>query len=50
MLALGQSKPWPEALAVLSGEKQADASAMLEYFAPLRAYLKEQNTGEQCDW
>jgi peptidyl-dipeptidase A len=50
MLALGQSKPWPEALATLSGEKQADASAMLEYFAPLRAYLKEQNKGEQCGW
>ena len=50
MLALGQSKPWPEALAVLSGESKADASAMLEYFAPLRAYLKEQNKGEQCGW
>ncbi len=50
MLQLGQSKPWPEALAVLSGEKKADASAMLEYFAPLRTYLKEQNKGEQCGW
>jgi peptidyl-dipeptidase A len=50
MLALGQSKPWPEALAVLSGESKADASAMLEYFAPLRAYLKEQNKGETCGW
>ncbi|MBS2011283.1 MAG: M2 family metallopeptidase [Deltaproteobacteria bacterium] len=50
MLQLGQSKPWPEALAVLSGEKKADASAMLEYFAPLRTYLKKQNEGEQCGW
>lgn len=50
MLQLGQSKSWPEALATLSGEKKADASAMLEYFAPLRAYLKEQNKGEQCGW
>lgn len=50
MLQLGQSKPWPEALATLSGETKADASAMLEYFAPLRAYLKEQNKGEQCGW
>ncbi|MBX3187675.1 MAG: M2 family metallopeptidase [Labilithrix sp.] len=50
MLELGQSRPWPEALAVLSGERQADASAMLEYFAPLSAYLKEQNKGEQCGW
>ena len=50
MLQLGQSKPWPEALATLSGETKADASAMLEYFAPLRTYLKEQNKGEQCGW
>lgn len=50
MLRLGQSKPWPEALATISGEKKADASAMLEYFAPLRAYLKDQNKGEKCGW
>ncbi|MDB4942604.1 MAG: Peptidyl-dipeptidase precursor [Labilithrix sp.] len=50
MLQLGQSKPWPEALATLSGETKADASAMLEYFAPLRDWLKEQNKGEQCGW
>ncbi len=50
MLSLGASKPWPEALAALSGEKQADASAMLDYFAPLAAWLKEQNKGEPCGW
>jgi peptidyl-dipeptidase A len=50
MLQLGQSKPWPEALAVLSGETKADASAMLEYFGPLQTWLKEQNKGEQCGW
>jgi peptidyl-dipeptidase A len=50
MLALGASKPWPEALAALSGETRADASALVEYFAPLQAWLKEQNKGEQCGW
>jgi peptidyl-dipeptidase A len=50
MLELGQSKPWPEALAVLSGESKADASALVEYFGPLRAWLKDQNKGEQCGW
>ena len=50
MLELGQSRPWPEALAVLSGEKKADASALVEYFAPLQAWLKEQNKGESCGW
>jgi peptidyl-dipeptidase A len=50
MLALGASKPWPEAMKAISGETQADASAILEYFAPLQAWLKEQNKGEQCGW
>lgn len=50
MLAVGQSRPWPEALAMLDGETKADASALLEYFAPLRAWLDEQNAGEQCGW
>ena len=36
MLAMGASKPWPEALEALTGEKQMDATAILEYFAPLR--------------
>lgn len=43
MLALGQSKPWPEALEVLTGEKQMDASALADYFAPLKAWLDERN-------
>lgn len=50
MLAMGASKPWPEALAALSGETQADASAILDYFAPLQTWLKEQNKGETCGW
>jgi peptidyl-dipeptidase A len=43
MLALGQSKPWPEALETLTGEKQMDASALADYFAPLKAWLDQQN-------
>ncbi|APR78441.1 Peptidyl-dipeptidase A precursor [Minicystis rosea] len=50
MLAMGASKPWPEALAAISGEHEADASAMLAYFAPLSKWLKEQNKGETCGW
>lgn len=50
MLALGASQPWPEAMKAISGESKADASAILEYFAPLSAYLKEQNKGRQCGW
>lgn len=43
MLALGQSKPWPDAMEALTGQKEADASALAEYFAPLKTWLDEQN-------
>jgi peptidyl-dipeptidase A len=50
MLRLGASKPWPDALAELSGERTMDASAILDYYAPLAAWLDEQNKGEACGW
>jgi peptidyl-dipeptidase A len=43
MLALGQSKPWPDALEVLTGQKEMDATALADYFAPLKTWLDEQN-------
>jgi peptidyl-dipeptidase A len=50
MLALGASKPWPDALEALTGERTMDAGALLEYFAPLQAWLEEQNQGQTCGW
>lgn len=50
MLALGASVPWPKALEALSGETQADATAILDYFAPLRKFIQEQNKSETCGW
>lgn len=52
MLAMGKSKPWPEELEALTGEKQMDATAMLDYFAPLKKWLDEQNkaSGAKLDW
>ncbi|GEJ58217.1 M2 family metallopeptidase [Anaeromyxobacter diazotrophicus] len=50
MLALGASKPWPEAMYALTGQRQADASALLDYFAPLRSWLQAQNRGRKCGW
>ena len=50
MLAMGASKPWQDAMQALSGERQADAGALLEYFAPLRAWLKDQIKDEKCGW
>ena len=50
MLALGASKPWPDALEALTGERRLDATAILDYFAPLREWLAKQNEGESCGW
>ena len=43
MLALGLSKPWPEALKAMTGEDKMDATAIIDYFAPLKQWLDEQN-------
>jgi peptidyl-dipeptidase A len=45
MLAMGQSRPWPEALKALTGEDKMDATAILDYFKPLKTWLDEQNHG-----
>jgi len=50
MLELGASKPWPEALAAFTGRQTIDGSAMLAYYAPLAAWLKQQNAGKTCGW
>lgn len=43
MLELGSSKPWPDALEAVTGQRQLDASAILEYFKPLEDWLLETN-------
>jgi peptidyl-dipeptidase A len=43
MLEMGQSKPWPEALHAITGEDKMDATAIIDYFAPLRTWLDQQN-------
>ena len=43
MLSMGQSRPWQEALEAMTGQKQMDATALSDYFAPLKAWLDEQN-------
>lgn len=50
MLEMGSSRPWPEALEAFTGSRELDGSAIIEYFAPLMDYLKEQNEGRQCGW
>jgi peptidyl-dipeptidase A len=50
MLALGASRPWPDALEAMTGERELSAEAMLEYFAPLKTWLDEQNKGRTLGW
>jgi peptidyl-dipeptidase A len=50
MMQLGASRPWPEALAALTGESALDATAILDYYAPLVKWLDEQNEGRTCGW
>ena len=50
VLAMGSSKPWPEAMAAITGGREMDAGAMIEYFRPLLTWLEEQNKGRTCGW
>ncbi len=52
MMAMGTSRPWSEALQALggAGETKMDATAILDYFKPLHAWLKTQNKGRKCGW
>ncbi|MGN6223552.1 M2 family metallopeptidase [Pseudoxanthomonas sp.] len=50
MLSRGSSQPWQQTMKELTGSDKMDASAVLEYFAPLQEWLKQQNAGQQCGW
>ncbi len=52
MLKMGQSRPWPDALYEMTGERKMDATAIIDYFAPLKKWLDEQNAkdGAKLDW
>ena len=50
MLAAGASQPWQDTLQQLSGSRQIDAGAILEYFQPLQEWLAQANKGQQCGW
>ncbi|VUD66648.1 hypothetical protein TDB9533_03648 [Thalassocella blandensis] len=50
MLEMGSSKPWPDAMEAITGQRELDASAIVDYFAPLKTWLDEQNKDRQCGW
>ena len=50
MLGKGGSQPWPQTLKELTGSEEMDASAIIDYFAPLNSWLEKQNAGKDCGW
>lgn len=50
MLKMGSSRPWQEALEQITGRREMDATAIRDYFAPLQAWLDEQNAGKKVGW
>jgi peptidyl-dipeptidase A len=50
MLKMGQSKPWPDALQAFTGSREMSGAALVEYFAPLKVWLDEQNKGKPSGW
>lgn len=50
MLEMGQSKPWPDALQAFTGSREISGQALVDYFAPLKKWLDEQNKGKPSGW
>jgi peptidyl-dipeptidase A len=50
MLKMGMSRPWPDALEAMTGSRQMDATAIVDYFAPLKTWLDEQTKGKPTGW
>ena len=52
MLKMGSSKPWKEAMEVMTGQPEMSTDAMREYFLPLEKWLKKENkkNGVRVGW
>jgi len=50
LLQKGESQPWQDTLEEFAGTREMDATAIIDYFAPLMEYLEEQNADRNCGW
>jgi peptidyl-dipeptidase A len=50
MLSMGASQPWPDALEAFTGSREMSGKALINYFAPLKKWLDQQNKGKACTW
>lgn len=48
VLEMGAAKPWHEVLEAYTGSTRMNAQPLLDYFAPLRAWLAEKNESRSC--
>ncbi len=49
---MGSSKPWPDAMEALTGQREMSALPLLNYFRPLQEWLEKENArnGEFIGW
>lgn len=52
VMKLGFSKPWPEAMAMITGQPQMSVQPLMEYFQPLITWLEQENAknGDVLGW
>ncbi len=50
MLSMGSSQTWPDALESMTGQREMDATAIIDYFNPLLEWLNKENSTRQCGW
>ena len=49
-MAMGESLPWQDAFENLTGSRQLSGKSILNYYAPLKDWLDEQNINRTCGW
>ena len=49
-MAMGQSLPWQDAFENLTGSRQLSGKSILNYYAPLKKWLDEENKNRTCGW
>ena len=49
-MAMGQSLPWQDAFENLTGTRQLSGKSIMNYYAPLKEWLDEENKNRTCGW
>ena len=49
-MAMGESLPWQDAFENLTGSRKLSGKSILNYYAPLKDWLDEQNKNRTCGW